>query len=222
MKWVVFITVYPRPSTFLHIYSSYLFTFCNSAKTLIKKLGGTLVAKSLDKDLSKAATIWRLSLNPAPVFDKVTRHLKENHGCDAKKVLKLVKDLKRVALEGRDQDFLKSYNVKQALMHWADRNESQNIAEANLLLAILKKVSKFFEAFFPSFLEERCNLIFNFTPKLYMSYDKDICYLIMIYVHGSLRTFHIAGNCGGHGPQPDLTIFSSIVLFFSYFVLKTQ
>ena len=65
----------------------------------IKKLGGTLVAKSLDKDVFKAATKWRLSLNPAPVFEKVTSHLLLQ-GCDAKKVLKLIKDIKKVALVG--------------------------------------------------------------------------------------------------------------------------
>ena len=53
----------------------------------IKKLGGTLVAKSLNKDVKKAATIWRLSLNAAPVFEKVFSHLKQD-GCNAKTVLK--------------------------------------------------------------------------------------------------------------------------------------
>ena len=135
-------------------------------RSAIQKLGGTLVAKSLDKDVSRAATIWRLSLNPAPVVDKVTCHLLQQ-GCEAKKVLKLIKDIKKVALEGKDQDFLKSYNVRQALLHWADENEERKITEADLLLAILKKVSKFLEgAFFPSFLEERRNLVFSFTPEL--------------------------------------------------------
>jgi len=131
----------------------------------IQKLGGTLVAKSLDKDVSKAATIWRLSINPAPVFNKVTKHLLKQ-GCDGKMVLKLIKDIKKVALEGKDQDFLKSYNVRQALLHWADENEGQKITEAKLLLALLEKISKFLEeAFFPSFPEERRNLIFSFTPE---------------------------------------------------------
>ena len=39
-------------------------------KESIKKSGGTLVAKSLDKS-SKKATIWRVSLNFKKVFNKV-------------------------------------------------------------------------------------------------------------------------------------------------------
>ena len=134
-------------------------------RSAIKTFGGTLVAKSLDKDVLKAATIWRLSLNPAPVFDKVTSHLLLQ-GCYAKKVLKLIKDIKKVALEGKDQDFLKSYSVRQALLHWADEKGEQKITEADLLLAILQKVSMFLkEAFFPSFLEKKRNLVFNLTPE---------------------------------------------------------
>ena len=61
----------------------------------IKKLGGALVAKSLNKNSSKAATIWSVSLNAGPVFKRVFQHF-ELQGCNARTVLKLIKDIKKI------------------------------------------------------------------------------------------------------------------------------
>ena len=135
----------------------------SEVKKKIKELGGTLVAKSLNKDPAKAATIWRLSLNSSPIFDKVFKHLSQQ-GCNAKTVLKLIKDIKKIAFEDKERSILKSYNVRQALLHCADELEGQKITEASLLIAIMEKVSFFLErAFFPAFLEEKRNLIFNWS-----------------------------------------------------------
>ena len=77
-----------------------------ATKEAIKKLGGTLVAKSLDKsDLAKARKTWRVSLNPAPVFQRILSHL-NSMGCCVKTVLKLIKDIKQVELVYEDRDFL--------------------------------------------------------------------------------------------------------------------
>ena len=131
----------------------------------IKELGGTLVAKSLNKNPSKAATIWRLSLNAGPVFNRVFEHF-ELQGCNARTVLKLIKDIKKVALKEGGKDLLKSYNVRQALLHCTEKMEGQRMTEAGLLVTILEKVSSFLaKAFFPSFLEEKRNLIFNWGPQ---------------------------------------------------------
>ena len=133
----------------------------DQTRSEIKKLGGTLVAKSLNKDATKAATIWRLSLNAAPVFEKLFSHLKQDR-CNAKTVLKLIKDIKKVALKEEDKEFLKSYNVRQALLFCAHEMGGSSITEAELLLEILKKVSSFLKsAFFPSYLEEKRNLVFK-------------------------------------------------------------
>ena len=58
-----------------------------NTRHVIKELGGTLVAKSLNKNPAKAATIWRLSLNAGPVFKRVFEHF-ELQGCNARTVLK--------------------------------------------------------------------------------------------------------------------------------------
>ena len=129
----------------------------SEVKNKIKELGGTLVAKSLNKDPAKAATIWRLSLNSSPIFDKVFKHLSQ---------LKLIKDIKKIAFEDKERSILKSYNVRQALLHCADELEGQKVTEASLLIAIMEKVSFFLEkAFFPAFLEEKRNLIFNWSAE---------------------------------------------------------
>ena len=108
----------------------------SEVKNKIKELGGTLVAKSLNKDAAKAATIWRLSLNSSPIFDKVFKHLSQQ-GCNAKTVLKLIKDIKKIAFEDKERSILKSYNVRQALLHCADELEGQKVTEASLLIAIM-------------------------------------------------------------------------------------
>ena len=137
----------------------------SEVKNKIKELGGTLVAKSLSKDPARAATIWRLSLNSSPIFDKVFKHLSQQ-GCNAKTVLKLIKDIKKIAFEDKERSILKSYNVRQALLHCADELGGQKVTEASLLIAIMEKVSFFLEkAFFPSFLEEKRNLIFNWSAE---------------------------------------------------------
>ena len=127
----------------------------------IKMCGGTMVAKSLDKSKEAAAKNWRLSLNPAPLFEKIFSHLNSG-GCKVKKVLKLIKDIKTVALEDKDRGIMKSYNVRQTLLWCA--HERDHYTEDQLLLAILQKLSIFLkEGFLPSFLEEKRNLIFNLS-----------------------------------------------------------
>ena len=120
-----------------------------------------MVAKSLDKSKEAAAKNWRLSLNPAPLFEKIFSHLNFG-GCKVKKVLKLIKDIKTVALEDKDRGIMKSYNVRQTLLWCA--HERDHYTEDQLLLAILQKLSIFLkEGFLPSFLEEKRNLIFNLS-----------------------------------------------------------
>ena len=119
------------------------------------------MAKSLDKRKEAAAKNWRLSLNPAPLFEKIFSHLNSG-GCKAKRVLKLIKDIKTVALEEKDRGIMKSYNVRQTLLWCA--HERGHYTEDQLLLAILQKLSIFLkEGFLPSFLEEKRNLIFNLS-----------------------------------------------------------
>ena len=121
-----------------------------------------MVAKSLDKNREAAAKNWRLSLNSAPVFEKVFSNL-NSVGCSAKKVLKLIKDIKKVALEEADSGLMKSYNVRQTLL-WCVQGNERHFTEDQLLLAILRKLSLFLkEGFLPSFLEEKRNLIFNLS-----------------------------------------------------------
>ena len=136
-----------------------------ATKEAIKKLGGTLVAKSLDKsDLAKARKTWRVSLNPAPVFQRILSHL-NSMGCCVKTVLKLIKDIKQVELVEEDRDFLKSYNIRQALL-WSihDHGGNHTFTSEELLLMILRKSSTFLEeSFFPCFLENSRNLVFNLS-----------------------------------------------------------
>ena len=121
------------------------------------------MAKSLDKSMEAAAKNWRLSLNPAPIFEKIFSHL-NSVGCRAKKVLKLIKDIKAVALEEKDRGILKSYNVRQTLLWCAHERGYCNYTEEQLLLDILRRMSMFLrEGFLPSFLEEKRNLIFNLS-----------------------------------------------------------
>ena len=95
-----------------------------------------MVAKSLDKNREAAAKNWRLSLNSAPVFDKVFSNLNSG-GCSAKKVLKLIKDIKKVSLEEKDRGLMKSYNVRQTLL-WCVQGSERHFTEDQLLLAILR------------------------------------------------------------------------------------
>jgi len=130
----------------------------------IKACGGTLVGKSLDKNREAAAKNWRLSLNSAPVFEKVFSNLNSG-GCSAKKVLKLIKDIKKVALEEKDRGLMKSYNVRQTLL-WCVHRDEGYFTEDQLLLTVLWKLSLFLkEGFLPSFLEEKRNLIFNLSKE---------------------------------------------------------
>ena len=122
-----------------------------------------MVAKSLDKSEEAAAKNWRLSLNSAPLFEKIFSHFNRN-GCNVKKVLKLIKDIKKVALEEKDRGFLKSYNVRQTLLWCAHSQAEGHHTEDQLLLAILRQLSKFLEeGFLPSFLEEKRNLLFSLS-----------------------------------------------------------
>ena len=117
----------------------------------------------MDKSMEAAAKNWRLSLNPAPIFEKIFSHLNSS-GCKAKKVLKLIKDIKAVALEEKDRGILKSYNVRQTLLWCAHERGYCNYTEEQLLLDILRRMSMFLrEGFLPSFLEEKRNLIFNLS-----------------------------------------------------------
>ena len=117
----------------------------------------------MDKRKEAAAKNWRLSLNPASLFEKIFSHLNSG-GCKAKKVLKLIKDIKAVALEEKDRGILKSYNVRQTLLWCAHERGYCNYTEEQLLLAILRRMSMFLrEGFLPSFLEEKRNLIFNLS-----------------------------------------------------------
>ena len=118
----------------------------------------------MDKRKEAAAKNWRLSLNPASLFEKIFSHLNSG-GCKAKKVLKLIKDIKAVALEEKDRGILKSYNVRQTLLWCAHERGYCNYTEEQLLLAILRRMSMFLrEGFLPSFLEEKRNLIFSTLP----------------------------------------------------------
>ena len=127
----------------------------------IKEAGGTAVAKSLDKDRLNSSITWRVSLNSASLFDKLMKHL--NPGCKVKKVLKLIKDIKMVALKKADQEFLKSYNVRQTVL-WC-LHDRQDFSESSLLLDILSRLSTSLQqACLPSFLEVHRNLLHKLSP----------------------------------------------------------
>ena len=143
-------------------------------KEKIKEARGTLVAKSLEKDKSRSSIIWRLSLNSAPVMQKVINHfLQLEPKCSVTKVLRLIKDIKNVALEGNEKDFLKSYNVKQAMLWCIDENPSIS-TEANLLIKTLDKMIQFYQQnTLPSFLEPKRNLIFKMSRNRQLEVAKE-------------------------------------------------
>ena len=127
----------------------------------IKAAGGSLVAKSLEKDENKCVKIWRLSLNYAPVLQVAYEYFLPN--CDIKKVLRLLKDIKQVALKEEEKDFMKSYNVKHALL-WSVHENPKIKSEEQLLICVFKKIVEFYEkGHFPSFLEEKRNLVFKMS-----------------------------------------------------------
>ena len=106
-----------------------------------------------------------MSLNPAPVMNKITEHCQNHKGYSAKKVLRLIKDIKNVALNDDERDFLKSYNVKQAMMWCLDKNPQIN-SETNLLMSTLHKIQEFYQqGTLPSFLEPQRNLIYKMTKQ---------------------------------------------------------
>ena len=93
------------------------FLLDEDSRNKIKEARGCLVAKSLEKEESRSSIIWRLSINSAPVMQKAIDHFEKlDPKCSVKKVLRIIKDIKNVALSGKDKDFLKSYNVKQAML----------------------------------------------------------------------------------------------------------
>ena len=80
-------------------------------------------------------------------------------------MLKLIKDIKKVALEEKDRGLMKSYNVRQTLL-WCVHRDEGHFTEDQLLLKVLWKLSLFLkEGFLPSFLEEKRNLIFNLSKE---------------------------------------------------------
>jgi len=130
-----------------------------NTKVKIKEENGSLVAKSMDKDATRASMIWRLSINSAPVMQNIFNHLGSR--CSARKILRLIKDIKNVALVGTERDFLKSYNVKQAMI-WCLHQNPDIHSEPDLLVATLNKMLEFFEKkTLPSFLEPKRNLIYK-------------------------------------------------------------
>ena len=113
----------------------------------------------MDKDATRASMIWRLSINSAPVMQNIFNHLGSR--CSARKILRLIKDIKNVALVGTERDFLKSYNVKQAMI-WCLHQNPDIHSEPDLLVATLNKMLEFFEKkTLPSFLEPKRNLIYK-------------------------------------------------------------
>ena len=113
----------------------------------------------MDKDATRASMIWRLSINSAPVMQNIFNHLGSR--CSARKILRLIKDIKNVALVGTERDFLKSYNVKQAMI-WCLHQNPDIHSEPDLLVATLNKMLDFFEKkTLPSFLEPKRNLIYK-------------------------------------------------------------
>ena len=128
----------------------------------VKKAKGTMVAKSLEKEEKRASIIWRVSLNSAPLIEKLVNHFhKVEPKCNIKKVLRLIKDIKNVALKEDEKDFLKSYNVKQALL-WCLHENPKISTEKEILLMTLQKITEFYknrELF--SFLEPKRNLIYK-------------------------------------------------------------
>ena len=61
-----------------------------------------------------------------------------------RKVLRLIKDLKNVALEGKEKDLLKSYNVRQALI-WSIHENPSIKTEEEILISTLTKIIQFYQ-----------------------------------------------------------------------------
>ena len=96
----------------------------------------------MDKDATRASMIWRLSINSAPVMQNIFNHFSSR--CSAGKILRLIKDIKNVALVGEEKDFLNSYNVKQAMIWCLHQNpdipsEPDIIEEKKTLPSFLEK-----------------------------------------------------------------------------------
>lgn len=128
-------------------------------KIKIKEGKAAMVAKSMEKDATRASMMWRLSLNPAPVMQKIFDHLGSK--CNAKKILRLIKDIKNAALIGNEKDFLKSYNVKQAMI-WSIHQNPNICSEKDLLMATLSQMLDSYQRkILPSFLEPQRNLIYK-------------------------------------------------------------
>ena len=112
-------------------------------KENIKQAQLVLVAKSMDE--GNASKVWRLSVNSAPVMDKIRKHFNNLHPrASMRKVLRLIKDLKNVALEGKEKDFLKSYNVRQALI-WSIHENPSIKTEEEILISTLTKIIQFYQ-----------------------------------------------------------------------------
>ena len=138
------------------------FLLDNSTRKKVKTARGCLVAKSLEKEDSRSSIIWRLSINSAPLMQKAVDHFSQLcPPCSVKKVLRLIKDIKQVSLTGNEKDFLKSYNVRQAML-WTIHHNPGIASEAELLTDTLRSLIQFYkEENLPSFLEPKRNLLFK-------------------------------------------------------------
>ena len=138
----------------------------DATKYKIKEAGGTLVAKCLEKEKRKSTITWRISLNSAPVMQKIITYFENlKPKVSVKKVIRMIKDIKRNSLEGDDKDFLKSYNVRQALF-WCVHENPSIATEKDLIISVLHKILEFYKKkFFPSFLEPKRNLTFKLANK---------------------------------------------------------
>ena len=138
------------------------FLLDSATREKVKEAKGCLVAKSLQKEKDISSITWRLSINSAPLMEKAVNHFGQlDPPCNVKKILRLIKDIKQVALTGKDKDFLKSYNVKQALL-WSIHEYPGISSESDLLTLTLKKLIQFYEENnLPSFLEPKRNLLFK-------------------------------------------------------------
>lgn len=135
---------------------------CQETRKKIKEAKASLVAKSIEKEKSIASITWRLSLNAAPVVQKAIDSLRPR-GCNIKKILRLIKDMKTVAfaLNPEDKDYLKSYNVKQAMLWFLHANPDVN-SDVQILHGTFSKLQEFYKKkYLPSFLEPKRNLIFK-------------------------------------------------------------
>ena len=72
----------------------------------IKQSQLIIVAKSMIRD-GNAEKVWRVSLDSAPVMNKIVKYFENSEPrCNVKKVLRIIKDLKNVALEGKEKNYL--------------------------------------------------------------------------------------------------------------------